>query len=97
MWHTNLEDMRQGRDMLKWRKSFKKLELEGRSQIAGPKYIVAVTQQYITIYARKLKSTRGLKIHQRSCKNNLVDEKNKLLDEISEPNNIVTKVTENNT
>ena len=45
MWHTNLEDMRQGRDMSKWRKSFKKLELEGRSQIAGPKYIVAVTHE----------------------------------------------------
>ena len=37
MGHTNLEDMRQGIDMFKWRKSFEKLESEGRPDIAGPK------------------------------------------------------------
>ena len=44
-----------------------------------------------------VKSTRGLKIHQRSCINNLRDDKNKLLDEVSESNNIVTRATEGNT
>ena len=44
-----------------------------------------------------VKSTRGLKMHQRSCVNNLRDDKNKLLDEVSESNNIVTRVTEDNT
>ena len=33
--HTNLEDMRQGIGMFKWRKSFKKLESEGRPHIAN--------------------------------------------------------------
>ena len=33
--HTSLDDMRQGRDMFKLKKSFKKLESEGRCRIAG--------------------------------------------------------------
>ena len=37
-----------------------------------------------------------MKIHQRTCKNNFLDDKNKLLDEVSESNNIVTTATENN-
>ena len=37
-----------------------------------------------------------MKIHQRTCKNNFLDDKNKLLDEVSESNNIITTATENN-
>ena len=44
-----------------------------------------------------IKSSGGLKIHQRSCINNLRDDKNKLLDEVSKSNNIVTRATEGNT
>ena len=44
-----------------------------------------------------VKSTRGLKIQQRSCKNILLDNKNKLLDEVSKSNKIVTRATEDNT
>ena len=47
---------------------------------------------------KKIKnSTRGLKIHQKSCKNNLPDGKNKSLDEVSESNNILIRATEGNT
>ena len=48
-------------------------------------------------YKKVVKSTSGLKIHQRSCIKNLRDDKNKLLDEVSEPKNIVTRATEDNT
>lgn len=44
-----------------------------------------------------VKSAGGLKIHERSCKSNFLDDKQKLLDEVSEPNNIVTRATEDNT
>ena len=43
-----------------------------------------------------VKSTRRLKIYQRSCKNNLLDDKNKLLDAVSESNNILIRASENN-
>ena len=43
-----------------------------------------------------IKSSRGLKIHQSSCINNLRDDKNKLLGEVSECNNNVTRATEDN-
>ena len=43
-----------------------------------------------------VKSTRGLKLHQRSCINNLRDDKNKLLDEVSNSNNIAIRATEDN-
>ena len=33
----------------------------------------------------------------RSCKSNFLDDKQKLQDEVSEPNNIVTRATEDNT
>ena len=44
-----------------------------------------------------VKSTTGLKIHQSSCKNNLLDDKNKVLGEVSGSNNIVTRAAEDNT
>ena len=44
-----------------------------------------------------VKSARELKIHQRSCKNNFLDDKNKLLDEVLESNNILSRATEYNT
>ena len=50
-------------------------------------------QENCKIYKSNLKS----KLHQRSCIKNLRDDKNILLDEISESYNIVTKVTEDNT
>ena len=43
---------------------------------------------------KTVKSTRGLKIHQRNCKNNLLDNKSKLLDAVLESNNIVTRASE---
>ena len=44
-----------------------------------------------------VKSTRGLKINQKSCKNNVLNDKNKLLDAIAGSNNVVTKANEDNT
>ena len=44
-----------------------------------------------------VKSTRRLKIHQRGSKTNLLDDKNKLLDEVAESNNIVTRTTKKKT
>ena len=44
-----------------------------------------------------LKPTRGLKIHERSCKNNLLDDKSKLLDEVLESSTIIIGAAENNT
>ena len=46
---------------------------------------------------KTVKSTRGLKIHQYSCKNNLLDDKDKLLDAVPESNNVVTRSTKDNT
>ena len=36
-------------------------------------------------------------MHQRSCKNNLLDDKNKLLDEVLDFNNIIIRVIDDNT
>ena len=49
------------------------------------------------LWKKTVKFTRALNIHQRSCKNNLLNDKNKLLDEVSQSNTIVTGATENNT
>ena len=49
------------------------------------------------LYKKVVKSTRDLKLHQRSCINSLHDDKNKLLYEVSNSNNIATRPTEDNT
>ena len=49
------------------------------------------------LWKKTEKLTRALNIHQRSCKNNLLNDKNRLLDEVSQANTIVTEATENNT
>ena len=54
------------------------------------------TMQY-NLCKKIVKSTRGLKIHQYSCKNNLLDDKDKLLDAVPESNNVVTRSTKDNT
>ena len=44
-----------------------------------------------------VKSTKGLKIHQKKCRNNLLDDKDKLVDAVSESHNLVTRAIEDTT